>query len=122
MRGLGGKLRGRKKRQKKRSISSLVNVLTISLIVVLYPIVVMPIYRSSSVTDGHRLLLVCFLHPLLHELAMMTQRLNAGKAFLATKTVLDKDRFHYALASLMAPLIIECCLITCKSLVCHSAS
>ena len=115
---LGGK-RQRKKKKEKRSVFSLrptVNVVLVCLIVVLYPIIVMPIYRSSSVTDGIRIIFVCFIHPLLHEAAMTIQRANAGKAFLLKKTVFDKNRFHFALASLMGPLIVDGSLILCESL------
>ena len=60
----------------------------------------MPIYRSKATLDGHRLVIVCVIHPIIHELTMTVQRGNGLESFLLRKTVDDPKRMHFALASL----------------------
>ena len=60
----------------------------------------MPIYRSKATLDGHRLVIVCVIHPIIHELTMTIQRVNGLESYLLHKTVNDPKRMHFALASL----------------------
>ena len=60
----------------------------------------MPIYRSNVTLDGHRLAIVCVIHPIIHELTMTIHRVNGLESYLLRKTVNDPKRMHFALASL----------------------
>ena len=68
---------------------------------------VMPIFRSKSTLDGHRLVIVCLLHPIVHELTMTIQRVNGLESYLLRKTVNDPKRMHFALASLGGAHLLE---------------
>ena len=99
-----------KKREKKNSknkkkgktawgmVAATFNTLALSFILVGYPVAIMPIYRAKTTTDGHRLVFVCFLHPIVHELTMTVQRSQSGKSYLLEKTVNDPKRIHFAMA------------------------
>ena len=91
-----------KKRKKGSTAWSLVvalfNGIALCFIVILYPLAIMPIYRSKNTTDGQRLLLVSFLHPMVHEVTMTVQRSKIGQSYLLEKTVNDPKRTHFAMA------------------------
>ena len=76
-----------------------------------YPILVMPIYRSKVTLDGHRLMIVCVIHPIVHELTMTVQRVNGLDSYLLRKTVNDLKRMHFALASLGAASFLDAIFI-----------
>ena len=80
-------------------VASTFNSLALCFILIGYPMAIMPIYRDARTTDGQRLLLVCFLHPTVHELTMTIQRSQSGKSYLLEKTVNDPKRTHFAMAA-----------------------
>ena len=73
------------------------------------PLVVFPIYRSSSTTDWTRLAIACLVHPLLYEIVMTAQRLrppyiNAQHYEIALK---DERRHYYPLTKLGSAFMLE---------------
>ena len=64
----GGTGRARQRRKKSRNtwmsaLSSTINAVAISFVLVLYPVIVTPYYRAADTTDFQRLLTVCLVHP-----------------------------------------------------------
>ena len=94
--------------------SSLLNTLCIAFVIVGYPIMMMPVYRSESTSDGTRLFLACIIHPLVHEVTMSMQRNYATGSHLLHKTVFDSERIHFPLASLGGAHYLEAVFIMCK--------
>ena len=39
-----------------------------------YPAVIMPLFRAAQTTDALRLVITCFVHPIVHEFVAMTYR------------------------------------------------
>ena len=81
-----------------KMIAATFNSIVLCFILIGYPMAIMPIYRDARTTDGQRLLLVCFLHPAVHEITMTIQRSQSGKSYLLEKTVNDPKRTHFAMA------------------------
>ena len=82
-----------------KMIAATFNSIVLSFILIGYPMAIMPIYRDARTTDGQRLLLVCFLHPAVHEMTMTIQRSQSGKSYLLEKTLNDPKRIHFAMAA-----------------------
>ena len=87
-----------------RMVAATFNTVALSFILIGYPLAIMPIYRAKNTTDGQRLVLVCFLHPIVHELTMTIQRSQSGKSYLLEKTVNDPKRIHFAMAVSPIPI------------------
>ena len=81
-----------------RMIAATFNSVALCFVVIGYPLVIMPIFRAKHTTDGQRLILVCLLHPIVHELTMTIQRSQSSKSYLLEKTVNDPKRIHFAMA------------------------
>jgi len=77
---------------------------------------IMPVYRAQSTSDGQRLLLVCFVHPLVHELTMSIQRIQSGRSYLLEKTINDPKRKHFAVAALGGAHVLEAVFIMFRRL------
>ena len=88
-----------------RMVAATFNTVALSFILIGYPLAIMPIYRAKNTTDGQRLVLVCFLHPIVHELTMTIQRSQSGKSYLLEKTVNDPKRIHFAMAVSSIPIM-----------------
>ena len=58
----------------------------------------LPIYRAPSTTDWIRILLVCVLHPIVHEFVMTMTRLNTHQAH---ELALNDTKRHYFALSMM---------------------
>ena len=71
----------------------------------------MPIFRSQVTLDGHRLMIVCVIHPIIHELTMTIYRVNGLESYLLRKTMHDPKRMHFALASLGAASYLDAIFI-----------
>ena len=77
------------------------------------PLAVLPIYRSPSTTDWVRIVIVCFIHPVIQELVMMTTRLFPDYAPEGFKIILnDPRRAYFSLVNLTGPFTIETILVT----------
>ena len=63
--------------------------------------IIMPIFRAASTTDGHRVIIVCFLHPIMAEFVSTMNRTGRAKSKYLLSYLKDKTRGHYVLASLM---------------------
>ena len=90
-----------KKKKKKsvwRMIAATFNTIAICFIFMGYPVAIIPVYRAKHTTDAQRLVLVCLLHPIVHELTMTIQRSQSAKSYLLEKTVNDPKRTHFAMA------------------------
>ena len=73
------------------------------------PLIVLPWYRGDKASDWDRLIVVCIIHPVMHELIMAVQRFNAARMSpehleLAIK---DPERHYYALSLMGTALGLE---------------
>ena len=98
--GSGSTKKARQRSSPLAKLSSIVNSIVIACIIVLYPVVLMPFYRSSDATDLQRVLAVCVLHPIVHETTMSIQRSTNERSHVLKVTTSDPRRYHFALASL----------------------
>ena len=65
----------------------------------------LPIYRAPSTTDWIRILLVCVLHPIVHEFVMTMTRLNTHQAHELAMN--DPKRHYFALVAMNAAFGLE---------------
>ena len=86
------KYRRRKKTFWARVIRPMSNTILISMIIVGYPLLVMPFYRASTTSDGARIIAVCIIHPIIHEIVLMMQRRQSGGTYTILKYVNDPER------------------------------
>ena len=80
-----------------------------SFLLIGYPLVVLPIYRSDSLSDLDRVIIVCFVHWLFVELTMHSMRLSRGEGKFDRIT--DKSREHYILSYLNIVMTNETCFL-----------
>ena len=92
-------------------IAAAFNAIVVFSILIGYPTAIMPIYRAPSTTDGLRLVVVCLVHPIVHELTMTVQRYQSGRSYLLEKTVNDPNRFHFPMAALGEASMLEAVFI-----------
>ena len=78
------------------------NIILTCFVIVGYPIVVLPVYRSANTTDWTRFAMACILHPLVHEFAMMLNRLNANFSEKEYKAVLADPKLHFHVLTKMS--------------------
>ena len=64
----------------------------------LYPTYVIPLYRSQSTSDTLRLVLACFVHPILLELSTFTQRITRANICEDGEVLKDPKKEHLQLS------------------------
>ena len=80
-----------------------------SFLLVGYPLVVLPIYRSDSLSDTERVIIVCFVHWFFVELSLHSMRLSRGEGKF--KQITDESREHYTLSYLNIVMLNETCFL-----------
>ena len=68
----------------------------------LYPMILVPLYRSDVFTDGMRLVFICAVHPIIQEFAAM-QRRNGERLDWCYELEEDRERDHFALSYMLRP-------------------
>ena len=85
------------------------NIVAISGIVMGYPIVVVPIFRSPETTDWTRLGIACGIHPIIQEIVMTLQRISPStfKGEQADLIINDPKLHYHILRKLNAATMLE---------------
>ena len=74
----------------------------------MYPTLVLPIYRAPSTTDWLRILFVCPIHPIMHEVVMTTNRITKRFSDEQLKLVIDNPKRHYfAMQAMNSAFVLE---------------
>ena len=81
------------------------SVLTCTMVIG-YPMVIIPVFRSGIVGDYFRCAIVCLIHPIFAEVVATIQRQGKGFRYMNLQSM---DRYgHLPLSLLMQPGLIEC--------------
>ena len=106
----------KKKGDKKKKNNSIFNVIissvnTIFLILVLagYPTFCIPYFKQKTTTDITRLIIICFIHPIVHESVVMLQRISAMKKH--TDFSFHSHFLHIPMTSLSVTFLLEGCFV-----------
>ena len=67
-----------------KSLGSSTNTVIMTTVLLAYPLFIMPVYRSSFISDDIRLLIVCLVHPILTEFVSSYQRFGKGFLYCAS--------------------------------------
>ena len=85
------------------------NSILVATMVLGYPLILMPLYRSTSTTDTMRLILCTLVHPIFAEYISWFQRRGKGRHHMEITT--HKSYAHLTLSLMMTPGLVDCILI-----------